>query len=267
MFCSPCFLPLYVAMILFLVAGCSNDSDQADGVDDESVIENTLETVISDMQGSHEARPHGVSGDAGWSSGPRVGMGNDPGNWRAMIAWGQVYEPVGKNPATNTRVQIRNIEAYYLSKADNKWHQWQALKVVEGAAYLESFADDTNQPADLRTEPDSTISVIAGDGYNFHFWTPYRTEIDPDDIKGVFTTVQARLIVDDPKQPDDRDQARFMLSVGGDYWKTMDAEWDYWTTNGDIGIGKFRFVTTDWQSFNMHTLTPAALRENPPPKV
>ena len=232
----------------------------------EEAIENTVELIISDMIGPHEARPRGVPDDQEWAFNPRISMGNDPGDWQAMIAWGQFYEPVEGNPATNTRVQIRNLKAYYLSKTDNQWHLWQASKVVDGAAYVEDFAGDESIPADIRTEPDGSVSVApAGEGYNFHFWNPSRTPIDPDDIAGVFTTVQARLVVDDPDQPDDRAQARLILDVGGDYWESMTAEWDNWTTNADIGIGKFKFVTNQWQPFNMHTVTPEVLRENPPP--
>ena len=43
------------------------------------------------------------------------------------------------------------------------------------------------------------------------------------------------------------------------------AVWDQWTTNGDIGIGRFRFLTADWQTFNMHTASDSVLRANPPP--
>ena len=227
--------------------------------------ENSVATLISDMEEPHEAQPRGVPESTGWAIEPRVGMGNDPGDWQAMIAWGQFYAPTDGNPATNIRVQIRDIKAYYLSKADNQWYLWQESEVVEGAAYVEDFVDDESIPADIRTEDEGVSVAPAGEGYNFHFWTPYRTAIDPDDIAGVFTTVEARLIVDDPNEPDDRDEARIILDIGGDYWATMDAQWDQWKTNGDIGIGRFKFVTNCWQSFNMHTLSPEALRENPPP--
>lgn len=253
-------------LVIFLLFGHCQRADEADDDLPEEPVENTVDLVIADMTGPHEARPRGVPDNQGWATTPRVGMGNNPGNWRAMIAWGQLYEPVAGNPATNTRVQIRDLKAYYLSRSDNRWHLWQASRRVEGAAYVEDFAEDKNIPANLRTEPDGSVSVVpAGAGYNFHFWNPGRTPIDSNDIVGVFTTVQARLVVDDPDQPDDRVQARLILSVGADYWATMEAEWNYWTTNADIGIGKFKWVTTQWQPFNMHTMTPEELRENPPP--
>ena len=227
---------------------------------------NSIKTIIYDMTSTHEGTPSGLPLDLHWVREPRVGMGHDPKGFKAMTAWGQLYEAAEGNPATNTRVQIKNIQAYLLSKQDGKWHLLQDSKKVEGAAYREDFAGDVNQPADIRYEPDGSVSVKTSPGYNYHFWTADgRAVINPNDIAGIFTTVQARLIIDNPQQADDRFKARYLLSMGGDYWQSLNAHWDNWTTNGDIGIGKFKYVTTEWQAFNMTTLTPKEIRRNPPP--
>jgi hypothetical protein len=200
-----------------------------------------------------------------WYQKPRISMGNNPpADWTAFIAWGQLYEDINKNPATNTRVQIRNIKAYILSKSTNRWTRVQNSGRVEGAWYAESFADNENKPAAVRNESEG-VSVTAGNGFNFHFWPPNRVTIDPTDIAGVFTTVQARLILNDPNKPDDRTTARYILSMGADYWKSLDAPWDNFKTNADAAIGKFKYVRNEWRAFNMHTLSEEALRNNPPP--
>lgn len=189
-------------------------------------IVNSLETLISDMTLPHEDKVAGVPESYDWAHGPRLGRGNEPGNFKAFIAWGQVYEAASGNPANNTRVQLKNIKAYLLSKADGEWHLLQASTDVQGAAYREDFVNDESKTPKLRTEADGSISVTAGDGYNFHFWTSSgRSTIDPDDVAGVFTTVQARLIVDDPSLPDDRATAKYLLSMGGDYWLSLSAQW------------------------------------------
>jgi hypothetical protein len=227
---------------------------------------NTLETIAEDMSLPHEAPPHGVPGSFDWAKGPRLGMGNEPGEFRAVTAWGQVYEAAQGNPAVNTRVQIRNIRTYILSRQDGLWHLVQSSTGAEGAAYVEDFAGDVNKPPETRREEDGSLSVKAGGGYNFHFWpTSGRAAIDPGDIAGVFTTVQARLIVDDPSLPDDRSQARYLLSMGADYWLSLSAQWDEWKTNGDVGIGRFKVVTSGWRAVNMTTLDLEALLQNPPP--
>lgn len=226
---------------------------------------NTLGTIINDMKLSHEGYPHGVPLSWDWAQRPRLGRGNNPGSFTAMIAWGQLYEDAYGNPAKNTRVQIRDIKAYMLSKSDGQWHLIQKSHLVEGAAFREDFSDNSNINADTRKENDGSISVKAGDGYNFHFWAPNRVLINPDDIAGIFITVQAKLVVDNPDQPDDRLQARYLLEIGGDYWLNLYAKWDYLKTNQDIGMGRFKYVTTDWKAFNMHTLSAEKILQNPPP--
>lgn len=229
---------------------------------------NSIETIIYDMTSTHEGTPSGLPLDLHWVREPRVGMGHDTEGFKAMTAWGQVYEAAEGNPATNTRVQIRNIQAYMLSEQDGKWHLLHSSKKVDGAAYREDFVDDVHKPADIRHDTEDSVSVKLEPGYNYHFWPAGdRAVIDPNDIAGIFTTVQARLVIDDPQQPDDRSKARYLLNVGGDYWQSVDAQWDNWTTNGDIGMGKFKYLTSKWQAFNMTTLSPSEIRQNPPPIV
>jgi hypothetical protein len=247
-------------VLLFLIVSCTANTE----VNNQTV--NTVQKIIDDMDKCHEALPHGVSEKASWRKCPRLDMGNNPNGFTAMIPWGQVYETVEGNLASNTRVQLRNLETYYLSKKDNKWYLWNGSYKVAGKAYVENFADDISKPADMREEPDGSISVRVGDGFNFHFWTTIgRNTIDPDDIKGVFSTCQARLILHDENGPDDRKTSRYILSIGADYWKDLNVGWDQWKTNGDIGIGRFKYVTNDWDAFNMHSLTEEELRNNPPP--
>ena len=227
---------------------------------------NSVETILEDMQLPHEGRPHGLPESCNWAQHPRMGPGADPGSFTAMTAWGQLYEAAGGNPAQNTRVHIRNIRAYVLSKQDRQWHRVQASADVAGAAFREDFAFNESVPAALRAEPDGGISVKAGGGRNFHFWpATRRAAIDRQDLAGVFVTVQARLVVDDPAKPDDRDQARYLLGAGGDYWKSRKSPWFFWKTNKAIAIGRFKYVRPCWQAFNITTLSPADLRQNPPP--
>ncbi len=227
---------------------------------------NSLDDIIGDITLPHEGLPHGVPLSYNWATRPRRGAQQPPAGWTAAIAWGQLYEWAEGNPAANTRVQIRDMEMHYLSKSDGKWHLLQKALRVQGAAYVEDFQGDVSKPGDIRTEPDGSISVTAGDGYNFHFWpSTGRVAIPKDDIEGCFITVQCRLILDDPHGPDDRDQARYLMSVGGDWWQSLTAVWDNWKTNADMGIGRFRFVSKKWRGHNLITLPVERVRENPPP--
>ncbi len=227
---------------------------------------NSLEDIIGDITLPHEGLPHGVPDSYNWSKKPRVGAQQPPEGWTAAIAWGQLYEWIEGNPATNSRVQIRDMEMLYLSKSDGHWHHLQKSLRVDGAAYVEDFVDDISKPADIRSETDGSLSVTAGGGYNFHFWpSSGRVEIPANDIEGCFVTVQCRLILENPNGIDDRADAKYLMSVGGDWWESMTAVWDQWTTNADMGLGRFRFITPEWKGYNMISLPVDRVRENPPP--
>jgi len=228
--------------------------------------QNSLDDIIGDITLLHEGRPHGVPSGFDWAIKPRVGALTPPEGWTAAIAWGQLYEWIEGNPAKNTRVAIKDLEMYYLSKKDNKWYLLQKSSSVDGAAYVEDFAGDVNKPADKRYEPDGTLSVTCGGGYNFHFWSKTgRVKVPLNDVAACFVTVQAKVIMADPKGVDDRSIAKYVLGVGGDWWLSMTAVWDQWKTNADMGIGRFRFVTPEWKSYNLITQPVDSIRKNPPP--
>jgi hypothetical protein len=233
-----------------------------------SQAQTTLDEIITDMTLPHEGRPHGVPTTFDWGLKPRVGALVPPTGWNAAIAWGQLYEWAEGNSATNTRVNIKDLEMYYLSKADRKWHLLQKSVGVDGNAYVEDFAGDVNKPADKRIEKDGSVSVKAGGGYNFHFWSKLgRVKYPVNDVSGVYVTVKARLVVDKADLPDDRTTAKYLISVGGDWWQNQTIGWDQWKTNADMGISRFRFVTPEWKSYNMCSLQADSLRKNPPPFV
>lgn len=136
---------------------------------------NTLEDIIGDNTLPHEGLPHGVPDHYDWQTAPRKGAQQPPEGWTAAIAWGQLYEWAEGNPASNTRVQIRDMEMYYLSKSDGEWHLLQKSLRVEGAAYVEDFVDDVSKPADIRSEPDGSLSVTAGGGIQLPLLAVGRT--------------------------------------------------------------------------------------------
>lgn len=219
--------------------------------------------IARDMTLAHDAAPGGVPDSYDWQPGPRLGMGNDPGAFSAVIAWGQVYTQAGIAPPANTRVEMGPLRALILDAATGQWQEMHPPAPVEGAAYREDFVDDASVEADLRGEPEGRQSVRVTAGYNFHFWPDSgRVPLDAAGVGGVVVTMQARLTLDDPAGPDDRASARLMMSVGADYWQSLDADWP---DNGDAAIGRFVFITPDWQDFTMTTLDKATLCANPPP--
>ena len=222
--------------------------------------------IAGDMQGSNEGHPHGVPLSYDWANGPVVMMGNNSNGWRAITAWGAVYEAAEGNPATNTRVNIRNVQTFFLQKSTGNWLLLQSTSTPDGGAYVEDYSGDSNKPADIRYESDGTISVTAGGGYNFHFYPSARASIDPNDIGGIVTVFQARLISANPNKPDDRSTARYLASSGADYYPALTGGWpgtaDY---NPGVAGGRMKYVQSSWRSFAMTTLTQSQLASNPPP--
>jgi hypothetical protein len=251
---------IFIVCTVFLFA-CSKSPDE---FATPTVIVNNIDEVVNDMQGTHETAPFGVPLNYTWQAGPRIGMGNDPGLFRAMLPWGQVFESVSGNTSTNSRVEIRNLKAYILNKKTNTWKLWADAQRPVGLYTNQDLSNKETKPADIKNEPGS-ITVGMTKGYNFYFLVPLRTTISPADIGGVFVTVQARVILQDGAKIDDRDASQFILGAGADYWLDLTATGNDYTNNGDIAIGKFKRVTRDWRAFNMHTLTADEIRKNPPP--
>jgi hypothetical protein len=227
-------------------------------------------SVLGDMTLPNDGYPSGVPSYYSWYSKAEIGYGNNmPKDWNAFTSWGQVYVEQGWNPsaASNTRVQIRNQEAWYLSKSTGQWRLLQKVTRVDGAAFREDFSNNTAQPADVRDETNNGggISVTAGNGWNFHFWTN-RVNLDPNDIKGIYTQVQARLVLKNPDGMDDRASSRYLVNDGADYWRSLTAPWAAdWSNNGGVASGRLKFVKNNWQNFSMTTLSATELSQNPPP--
>jgi len=243
---------------------------------ENSTEQNSVETIINDMKLPHEGElPKHIRDFWSWGKYPVLHSGSNPGSFTAMTLWGNLYEDqkYPGNQATNARVHLKNAKSYMLSKRDNKWHLLQSDIRVYGGLY--DFINNKQENATIRNESDGGVSVIADGIYCFHFWVS-RAPIDPTDIAGIFTTIQARLIIDDPNKPDDRDLARFILNMGADYWRNMvvnpietdcekatDARNDQ--NNCSVGHGRFKYVSNEWKSFNMITVPEEEVRKNPPP--
>ncbi len=241
--------------------------------------QNSTQTIIDDMTSPPDAALHGVPYYYSWASGVANGLNpapakNNQGEWfRAMTSWGQVYIPVEGSQASNTRCQIRNMLSKLLYK-NGKWIEVQSNN-PQGAAFVEDFANNASINAGMRDESNNGggISVIVGvgpwSGYNFHFWPlGPRAEVDVDSVIGVFSTCEARLILDDQNQTDDRDSCKNIMQMGADWWLNLYIGWlPDWSANSGIGNGRSKWITKEWQSFNYCSLSPAEILSNPPISV
>ena len=83
--------------------------------------------------------------------------------------------------------------------------------------------------------------------------------IDAADIDAVFVTVQARLVVDNPSLPDDRDAARLLFHVGADYYIDTNTNWT--VPQPGVGVSRAKRVTNEWQAFSLATFSNVGIQE------
>ncbi|MGY5450382.1 hypothetical protein ACVFI8_05480 [Agarivorans sp. MS3-6] len=261
---------MLIATSCFLIACHSSPSTeqrQSSLLEIESLAPVAVQAEFSlrlsdDMSLPHQLLPNGVPSSFDWAQAPRIGFGNYPGSFSAFLTWGQAYLAAGSQPVANVRIQIAHLTSYVLDSQDMQWYVLQSSTEVSGHHYREDFVDDENKPAVLKDELVAS-SVAMTEGYNFHFWPKYsgRKSISESRIAGVISVVAARLVMDDINGPDNRDQAQYLMSVGSDYWLDKQANWQQWSTNGDVGIGRFSRINNQWQWFTMHSLSQQQLAQ------
>ena len=259
---------------------------------------NTLDTVVSDMRLMNDAVLRGYENrTVGWYVGPGyVVLGNDPRmsnspQWfrqaypeyvngtymRALLPWLVIFDGVD-NRATNTRVHIRNMRAWYLSRSTGQWRSLGLSPGVSGFNTGKATLVGGSIAEDKRSNPDGSVEVKppSNPSYAWHgWWNNGRTPIDPTDIRAMLVTLQARLTVDNPAAGDDRSRSQYMIQVGADYY--YDQNWNWTIGAPGVGTSRSKLVRNDWQAFNLFTFTDvgisepgggiseAEFRRNPPP--
>jgi hypothetical protein len=259
---------------------------------------NTLDTVVSDMRLRNDLKLRGYENrTVGWYVGPGIiQLGNDPRmtnapRWfkeahptyvtdrylRAILPWVVIFDGVG-HAAINTRVHMRNLRAYYKSRSTGEWRQIGHSPGVSGFDTPKSTLLQGNVPENKRVNADGSVEVRPpiDPKLSWHgWWDRGRVRIDPTDLEALFVTVQARLVVDDPKLADDRAQARLLLQVGADYY--YDPSWNWTIGAPGVGTSRSKLIRDEWQAFNLFTfsdvgeqdpgggISEAAFRRNPPP--
>jgi hypothetical protein len=256
---------------------------------------NDLDTIVNDMALLNDLTLVGVNPAYGFSRGPGYNtMGNNPsganlpswylssypemaqtGYWKSIIPWFVLFEGEG-NSATNTRIQMRNMKLFILSRSTNQWTELVSEQDMggefcpHGSNYLHCTGGDNK-----RSESDGGgISIKPMAGNDYHGWYGGRTAINGADIKAVFVTLQSRLLVDSAANGDDRDNARYLFDVGADYYPEMGPSQIYLP---GVGVSRAKLITNNWRSFSFTTfsdvgnqdpgggISEAEFRSNPPP--
>jgi len=221
---------------------------------------NSSTRILYSMDGAHEGPLADIPSSWSWGAHPSVGDVSPPSGWTSATAWGQVYADAnfaGSEPAQGSvRVELKNMQSYVWSNSQSKWLQVQGTTQVDGAHYVDNFANNASIACDWRTEGDGGISSGLVAGYNVHFWPTGSRPTLPvpaSDIGGVYTTVQARLIGTNVAN------AHYLLNVGGDWWQTPSA---LYPNNAGVGEGRFMSLSGSWAAYDFWT--GGAYSANPP---
>ena len=244
-----------------------------------------LTTTILNMQyaSAHEVLPNAPIDDV-WKDKPRQGKGStiptqsctecasgthtatEPyagGNlWSTFGQWGTIFKIKDTNLVQNVGVEITDFKMWRYNTSTNQW-----VLVNDtfnyGAFYYETFWDDGSAPlndhkilsSDKKTYKCLMDSATAGRCFHPFStqkkWADYGFTSNPSYI---VSQMKARLIVWDENGADNRASANLCMNVGGDYWIRQGASFDnQWRHNGDIAIGYYKKITSDWQYVYMTT--------------
>jgi len=271
-------------------SGCSNDinADSRCNVLDAQLVtdgalgnacppgatppaQDSMKQIADDMLGLNEGHPHGVPSSWDlykWAVSPTNNCSecewNTPGSNIAYVLWGTAYIDSGGNPATNTRVNVRNCRSYWKRASTGAWTLGVNTSQPDDGGYAEDYSSEFAGTA--RTESDGTMSVKPVSGKQDHWAAPFPRipfTKDGNQIGGVVAVCEMRLIKDNANGTDDRAIAKFVANVGADYYDSLNGPGG--SNIPSIGGGKYKFVTTAWRSFAMTTLTESELKADPPP--
>ncbi len=264
--------PAVGLMLALLAAGCGGGSGDAPTAPTPvpppitpgpgpapAATANSVAQVKADMTGAHASVPAGVT-----TGGPGVTQGTAPAGAIALGGFGQVYL-AADNTAANTRVQLRNFETYVLVRSTGQWKRVQFSERVNGAFYSANYgAAGAGSAVVARNESSGGVSVKPASGQVFRFWPESgltQTIVPVNDVDAVFTTVQARLVVDSAAGADDRASARILVSTAADWRNSMTLYASAVPAPSDIlagtpmGTGKLILAGVNWRAMNFHSAT------------
>lgn len=224
------------------------------------VAGSVYDTLISDQRDPHVSLPDGVPLSYDWSQHPRTGLGlNGGGSW--ANAWGQIYS--SNNPATNTLVQVANLQLWLLN--GGTWTKLVDCKPrggrgIDAGFFRSDYAGNITSPEQPLALLDGSRAGEPNPAYNLHFFPQGRVQL-PQGYTCIVGCFDARLVLQAPNGVDDRASSRFIASCGGDYYSSAGGL----PPRGDWTEGRFRRVTNDWTTYTCHAgVIPP---NNPPPLV
>lgn len=214
---------------------------------------NSIAQILDSMEGQHSGVLHGVPSDYSWATYPVLGGSIPPSGMTAVTAWGQFYADSSNVHPANTRICVKNMECYLYSNSGHFWTRVQGVLRPDGDHYDEDF-QGPGASASKRVESDGALSSTMIDGFNFHFFPVDRGFVaSPSDVGAVYTTFQAKLILDNPAGADNRAACRYMANAGADWWRDLTIFYGDGTNNPGVGQARFTYLTNNYRAIDFYT--------------
>ncbi|SFN67163.1 hypothetical protein [Sphingomonas sp. OK281] len=230
-----------------LTAGVSTAGHSSCPTLAKSFSANDRRQALLSISSAGEALPRGVNHFMNWRTHGRVGIGNNAQQYSAFVPWGQVFPQEGGDPIVPAAIEVRDLRAYVLSRRTQRWKLVSRTDQIQGRLFLPNFDRNESVAADVEFLPNRT-RVKLDSVRPFHFWPAQgRVAIDGADVSGILVVFQSRVVAGKPGGN------RYVVSAGGDYWKTPGSVWQNYTTNGDAGIGRFTIPSAKWRRSFMYT--------------
>ena len=197
---------------------------------------------------AHEANPHGVPVYYDWYSQSKMDTLAQPRPETTHVNfWGEIYADTSNVHPTNTRVALKNCQ--FWGMFGGVWAQIQN-DAVSGGAWSEDYTSYI-QGIDIRTDSDGSQSVKPRANENAHFWPNSGFyNVNGQVFQAAFAMCQTRLVLENSAGVDDRDSARYILSMGAD-WRQPDGSCPFvfgsYICDG-MGHGKYIRVTKEWRT-------------------
>jgi hypothetical protein len=202
------------------------------------------------------------------------------GYWDRLAPWFVLVaeqHPTDRNVtvhrSSNTRVQIRNIR---LMVRRNSWSVVNVTNAPDSNVYHNDIVTSAGRKA-IRFEPESngggSSHLISDDGTQIiHGYPGYFRITNPWELTGIAVDFEMRLILDDPRGPDDRHLARYLAHIGCDLYPS---EFNFWRGNNynatpavgywpAVAGSAFLRVTNEWQGMALTTYYPGGELERGP---
>ncbi|SET44608.1 hypothetical protein SAMN05216326_12741 [Nitrosomonas marina] len=181
--------------------------------------------------------------------------------WESATCWFVVWPGIS-HAASNTGVNIKNIEFWVLRESTGEWR-------LENSGKTQAFWPPAGSGVAQRTEADGSVSFFMSGVKNGGYvsGTPYAVHgscqrfdlIDGDDIRCVYARLEHRLVLEDPDGVDDRHLAKLYVDVGADYWPdsgTVVADYTPETSTPQVANSRFELSTISARVAQLASINP-----------